>query len=211
MSSKSAEYREETTELGDKKVADEIAAEISSSWKFKGHPPKIPVLLFMSGFQGSGKTTVIDVLKQDLDLAVVSSDEIRYKLFERRWENDEKFRQTVNVARNALLRKALETGYNITIDQFVTKERVEVAERIVRESGKGYKLLFIYLDAPEEVLIDRVKKREPVPGKYNGTVEELMADFQKRGYPNYGMFDRVIDSSNKTPQQLSDQIKPLLI
>lgn len=210
MSAKFAGYREENTELGDKKIADEIATEISSSWKFKGHPPTIPVLLFMGGFQGSGKTTVLDILRENLDLAIVSSDEIRYKLIERKWNIDEKFRQTVNATRNLLLRKALLTRQNVAIDQFITEERIRIAKEIVDQSGEKYKIIYVYLDAPDEVLIERVRTRQPITGKYNGTVEELMVDFQKRGAPNYGLFDRVIDSSKTIPQQIVQEIKPFL-
>lgn len=103
-----------------------------------------------------------------------------------------------------VVRRLRSVGYLMAQNQPLWDRLIDKAES--RMDG------FIYAsDAPQEVLINRVRKRKPLPGKYNGTVEELMVDFKKRGYPNYGLFDRVLDSSHKNPQELAAEIKPLLM
>lgn len=203
-----ADLKEELGEKADKETVDRLTNAISLSWKFKEKPPAKPVLVYLGGFQGSGKTTTLELVRPDLDLIIISTDEIRHQLFEGGWEVNEKFKHTVNATRNSLLRKALAKGHHIAIDQRTTQQRIELAKKIAQEVNKNYRLVFVYLDAPENVLKQRVVTRQPFPGKYNGTLEELMVDINTTAYPiNLGLYDRVIDSSRTNPQAIATEIK----
>ncbi len=201
-------------ELGikaNKKIVSEVARELSAKWHFKNNLPKNPVVLIVSGFQGSGKTTAINLLKKDLDLIVISPDEIRYKLFERGWEVSEQFVHTVNATRNNLLRKALNLGRNIAIDQLTTPARISLIQDIIdKNKDKKYKLLKIYLDASEEALIKRVESRQQLQGTYKGAVSELKESIAKFGKPNLSLYDLVLDSEELNLKQIAEKIEALI-
>lgn len=201
------ELEEEKGTKADRKTVEELTDEISSSWNFKEEPPAKPVLLFLGGFQGSGKTTTLELIRNELDLAIISSDEIRYKLFERGWKISEEFRHTISATRNNLIRRALSTGHHVAIDQRTTPQRIELVKEIANQEDKGYKPIFAYLDSPHEVLKQRMGTRQPFPGRHQGTLEELMEDINNSGYPDYGLYDLVIDSSKINPQAIANQLK----
>ncbi len=131
---------EELGILADKKTVSEITKELSAKWNFKNNPPKNPVVLIVSGLQGSGKTTVISLLRKDLDLIIISPDEIRHKLFERRWKVSEQFIHTVNAIRNCLLEKALSLGHYVVIDQLTSSTRINIIQSIINENKNTWSI-----------------------------------------------------------------------
>ncbi len=188
----------------------ELTEEITSTWRVGEHQPKKPVLLFLSGFQGSGKTTALEILRKETDLIIVSPDEIRQKLFERNWEVSEKFIHTVNATKNNLLKRALLSGSHIAIDEFATETRINLASKIIKEADRKYKTLTVYLDTPENILEQRVKERKGFVGKYKGTVAELRDSIRKHGHPKFGLFDRVLDSSKMSAGEIAAEIKRMI-
>jgi len=196
-------------EAANKTLVGEIANKISSSWNFTRELPQRPVVLMIGGFQGSGKTTVLDILRRDNELIVISPDQIRHELFARGVEFSEEFVHTVNAARNALLKLALLRKRNIAIDQFVNKERIDVIEKIVSEENK-YRVIRVLLLADDKILEQRVRDRESIPETYRGTVGELKASIEKYGHPNPGLYDRVLDTQNLSPSEVAREIEKLL-
>lgn len=201
-------------ELGlkaERKVVKEIAEEISVSWNFWNNPPENPILLMVGGFQGSGKTTALEILRKDLDLVIISPDEIRHKLFEKGWKVNEQFVHTVNAARNNLLKKALQLGHHIAIDQLTTPLRIDLARKIIEENSSNYRLLTIYLKASRETLLSRASSREVLPGRYRGTVDELDASMKMHREQDLSIYNLVLDSERLNPQQIAERIKRLIV
>lgn len=203
------DLRQELGETANKSNVEGLTAEISSAWEFKGEPAKKPIVLMLGGFQGSGKTTVLEVLRKNLDFVVISPDQIRYRLFEKGWERGEEFTQTVNATRNSLLRKALSLGYHVIIDQLTTEARINLARQITEEVDRNYRVISVYIDAQQEVLEQRVQTRRGFPQTYQGTLEELRQSYEEHGQLNFGLYDRVLHSDRMTPEQIAKEIKVL--
>lgn len=200
-------HLEELGVKADIKTVREISNEIFSSWNFKGEFPEKPVALYLGGFQGSGKTTALDLLAKDMDFALISPDEIRHKLFERDWRVSEKFVHTVNATRNDLLRRALYLGHHIAIDQLTTEERVKLMRKTVEEVNPKFKTVTVFLEIPHPILEERVRTRKGHPGNYNGTVEELRQSLRLHGHQTFGIYDRVIHADKMTPIQIVNELR----
>jgi len=197
-------------ELGvkaDRKLVEEISKEIIASWGLKNGFPKRPVALLIGGFQGSGKTTVLSILKKRLDLIVISPDEARDRLFTRKILFNEIFVHTVNAIRNNLLKTALSLKHNVAIDQKATLARINIEKAIIRKEGKGeYKFFAVFLKASEKTLEQRLRTRKKLQGVYRGTVSELKASVKKYGMQDLSFYDLVLDSEKMQPEEIVDKI-----
>lgn len=112
-------------EMGESKnaLAREIADTIIARWTKEGHHKSpSPFILFLGGLQGSGKTSTIAQLRKDsgLDFAIISPDEIRWEMFSREVflteETSAAWAQTVDTARNMLLKAVLQRNFSVVID-----------------------------------------------------------------------------------------------
>jgi len=163
-----------------------------------------PILLLLGGFQGSGKTTTVELIRKNIDLLIISPDEIRYQLFAKKMPFGEKFVNTVEETRNKLLKEAIKTKRDIVIDQRVTPPRILAAKEIIKNSD--YQLKIVFLKTPEEVLINRVTNRAEIQGKYKGTVDELKACLQEDRKLDLSLYDFVIDSNKHSPSEVAKKI-----
>lgn len=201
---------EEVGIYADTLLVEKIADEISSKWKLSKKLPKNLQVLLVGGFQGAGKTTVLEILKKKIDLIIISPDEIRHNLFEKgRTVNDE-FVRTVDATRNELLRKALQTGQHIAIDQLTTPARIELVRNIIKERKAKYKLLTVYLKASKNILIKRLEGRQQLPGTYKGTVNELKKSMFKHGEPDLGSYDLILDTEKLSPFETAKKLQGLV-
>jgi cytidylate kinase len=197
-------------ELGvkaDKKLVEKISKEIVASWNLKGGFSKNPMILLIGGFQGSGKTTVLNILRKKIDLIVISPDEIRDGLFARKILFNEAFTHTVNAIRNNLLKTVLPLRHNVAIDQLTTLTRINIAKEIVEKEGKGkYKFFTVFLKASEKTLEQRLGTRKKLQGTYRGTVSELKASVEKYGMQDLSFYDLVLDSEKMQPEKIVQEI-----
>ena len=193
-----------TTEM--KKQADLI----SNTWSFPGVLPPNPVLLLVGGFQGSGKTTVLELLQSDPGMIVISSDEIRHNLFSQEHPFSDDFVRLVNATKFELMIRATETGHIIAVDQGLTPDRVTIAKKMLEPDSK-YSVLSIFLSAPKDVLTERVSERRQLAGRYRGKVEELEASME-RYEERYGRlkasdYDLTIDTNGNSPEEIAALIR----
>lgn len=180
----------------DPDLVDKLVREISSKWTIKRDRPAVPTLVLFGGFQGSGKSTIIDELQKNPEstFIVISPDEIRSKLFNMIPFSDA-FVHTVFAARNTLLQKALKTGQNILIDENSTPLRISLFDSFVKNiQGSKYKVLTVFLEVSKETLIQRVKSRLQVQGRYAGKVNELVASIEEHGEIELGAYGIIIDT-----------------
>src|SRR5262245_54029987 len=99
-------------ELGTRASFEEVKKQadlISSKWTLPERLPQHPRLLLLGGFQGSGKTTVLELLQTNPGIIVVSPDEIRHNLFAQEYPFSEEFVRVVNATKFELVRRALGT------------------------------------------------------------------------------------------------------
>lgn len=180
----------------DPDLVDKLVREISSKWTIKRDRPDVPTLVLFGGFQGSGKSTIINELQKNPESTyiVISPDEIRSKLFDMIPFSDV-FVHTVFAARNTLLQKALKTGQNILIDENSTPLRISLFNSFAEKlQGSRYKVLTIFLEAPKETLIQRIKSRPQVQGRYAGKVNELLASIEEHGEIDVDAYGIIIDT-----------------
>lgn len=195
-------------ELGREVDPEEVSLlveKIVQNWDLSLPQPEHPFLVMLGGFQGSGKTTTIETFKSTNHVLVVSPDEIRHHLFAQQYPFSEAFVRLVNATKFALIRKVLELGYSGIVDQAITPDRVEQTQQIVAQFPQ-YQFLTVFLNAPVEVLQQRVTERQPAPGRYKGTVAELetsMAAYTQRyGTPQPDEYDLFIDTTKHAPQEV---------
>lgn len=202
---------EEQGVLGDRKIAQEIVGEIKQKWA-ETAPGKNPFALMIGGFQGSGKTTTLELIK-DASFVVVSPDEIRFKLFEKEYYLTDETRpvwvQTVNLTRNMLIEEAIFSGRSVAIDEHTTQDRINLVQEMLKEKP-DYRLLTILLSTPKDELRRRVGERPRAVDKYTGTLGELEGSIKKHGEPDLSLYDLVIDTSVTNPEQTAEQIKSLM-
>jgi predicted kinase len=203
-------------ELGVGADAGEVSAQvdsISSKWQIPNEKPEHPTLLMVGGFQGSGKTTALEILKPRFPSVMISPDEIRHNLFEKGYPFSEEFTKIVNSAKFELIKKALDLGTSIIVDQSLTPDRVALVQHLLNGHSK-YRLLSVFLTAPTEVLKERVALRPQQAGRYKGTYLELEASMDKYsklyGEPQDGGYDLIIDSSVNDPQAIASLINESL-
>lgn len=190
----------------EKEFFDSIVSQLSQGWESREKPLTMPVMLLIGGHQGSGKTTVIDHIKDELELVVVSPDEIRQKLFDNKFPFSQKFIDLVNMCRDELIRRALGFGLSLAVDTNATPARIDYFENLLFGSLEEYKVIKVLLEAPHSVLKSRVENRVEKAGVYMGKVEELDAEVAKEVMSEEyeKAYDLAIDTSRYTPSEISE-------
>lgn len=202
--------KKERGEKADIAVAEKIISVLSRSWEPSASLPKHQILLLLAGFQGSGKTSVLQDIQKSHRFITISTDEIRHHLFEV-IEFSEVFEHNVCFVRNQLLVQAFRTGHHITIDENNSPWRIEFFRSLLEEHHTDTpKIVSVYLSASEETLIKRIRSRPQLPGRHAGTVDELQASLKKYGHPDLAIYDAVLDSENSSIDELVAQISRLL-
>lgn len=202
-----SKLNEELGILGKPNLVSQLCKEISSSWKSR--PFEKPFMLMISGFQGSGKTTVIHTLQKNNEFVIISPDQIRHKLFARGLKFSDEFVHTVNATRNKLLEIALSKKFNIIVDQFMDPDRAYVIGKIVKVK-KVYRIIKVFLFANMETLSQRVKDRKTLPQTYKGTFKELQATMEMYDEPDLSIYDKVLDSAKLGAKQVAAEVEKLL-
>lgn len=195
----------------DQALVSKVTDEITKSWIFKSPPPTKPKVIMIGGFQGSGKTTTINLLNQTFDLAIVSPDEIRHLLFSYHMPFLKKFVLTLKACAYQLLLQGLATGHHVAIDQITTPERIDAVKKTLEQPDfQNYQLITVYLQAPTDELIRRVANRPGFAGKYKGTVEELKSSIKQHGQPDLKLYDLVINTEQTSPTRTVEMISQFL-
>jgi cytidylate kinase len=172
-----------------------------------------PILLLIGGFQGSGKTTALDVLHSDTDLVIIFLDEIRQQMLDDSIPLDNEFIRLVNSIKYGLLDRLLEHNFSIALDQALYPDRIAITKQILKRFP-SYSLKTVFLNAPYEILVQRVADRPKQPNRYKGTVEQLEQNI--KNYTNrYGDmmdydFDMKIDTSKHDPLTVASLISQSL-
>ena len=193
-------------ELGvnaNKNLVTELIEDISSGWSITKIPLLHPFLLLIGGFQGSGKTSVLEKLSSQLSITTISPDDIRGRLLQKISFSDV-FVNTVNAARNRLIGKALATGQNVAIDGNAIPMRISLFRSLA--SSYKYKVLTVYLCASKDTLIKRLQLRPDRIGKYKGTIGQLKDCMMAYGKPDVTLYDVVFQTEQHMPEEIASQL-----
>jgi cytidylate kinase len=199
--------REEKYKMDIEKEAEKLAKEMVEKMQFP-EKSKDPIVLVFGGFQGSGKTTIIDLLKDDLNLVVISSDEVRHKMFEKKYVLNDKFRKVVKETRYKIFKKVLRMGHSVVLDDNYHPVRLEeIKDYLNNRNESKYRLISVCLKTSKEELIRRIDSREPRSGKYQGKVYELEGSIEKYREIDQGKYDLVVNTEELGPDEIAEIVK----
>lgn len=186
---------------------ENIVNEISSTWVKQDKSGAKKLILLIGGFQGSGKSSILDYIKNKVEILTISNDEVRQILFYRCFPFSDDFLKIVESVSVLLIRKAVGLGYSIAIDENITPPKIEKIKQALKQAGySDYKFLTVFLQVPKEELIRRVLSRTKVANRYQGTVDELEASLKKHGTINLSAYDLVIDSNEMSVEEIGKKI-----
>lgn len=146
-------------------------------------------LVIIDGPMGSGKTTIGKILHSKLKrTAVISSDKIKFFISD--FERGERDNTITGAVLQQMCREYIKHGINIVLPQgFWKKEYIKPYIELAKENNLK---LFIYqLEAPREVLIDRIKNRasqmtKPVPQE---RIDQNLDSWESHRYQTEKTFD----------------------
>lgn len=189
------------------KEAKKLSEEMIKGMQFSKKSKK-PIVLVFGGFQGSGKTTIINLLKDDLNLVVISLDEIRHRMFEKGYQLDDKFRQIVKTTSIEVFKRVYQIGYSIVIDNNIIPFRLEEIKKFLNnDENNKHRLISVCLEASKEELVRRLNTRDFVPGRYQGTTNELEGSMKKYGEIDANKYDLVINTEELNAEEIAEKVK----
>ena len=154
-------------------------------------------LILLDGPKGSGKTTLSELLKNNLSNTEFFSLDHERKLLDRTASIDNDNKRAFQIITDKL-RNVFEQKKNAVIDSGISQERLKILEKISEQySVKLYKFSLI---APYDVLHSRVKERDESRGK-NFDKERFDYTFNAQQSKSFDGFS-IIDSSKLSPQEM---------
>ncbi len=154
-------------------IEKEIIVDLTKNFSFT--PQVQPLLLVIGGFQGAGKSSLIERIKKISHINVISNDVIRQSLFDRGVKYSPKFAKYVSTICETLVKISLNVSSHTVIDANAHSKRIEEIKKLLKDHNYIHKPIKIYLKTSAEVLKNRVKFRQPVAGAYQGTEQDLEA------------------------------------
>lgn len=147
-------------------------------------------ILILCGRQGSGKTTLADLLHNELSYtAHIGVDHI--KRFISEFRNIPSHLLVSKKVINAMTAEYIKNEVSVIVEQNVSQAEIEILEQLAKDLGVDF---FVYkLEASEEVLKERITERTEKLNKPIIPQEELDEQktvFDENNYP----FARLIDS-----------------
>jgi dephospho-CoA kinase len=183
-------------------LEQEIVYELS-----KDHHNKVqerPVLILVGGFPGAGKTTLLRHLKELYDAQDISTDVIRQALFNRGIKLSAEFSTCVANISKKMIRNALNNHLHIFFDANAHSRVIVEIENLLEKERSQYSVIKIFLNTSEETLIERIRKRDPLEGCYQGTEHDLQGALASTKI-NLDQYDLVVDTD-----KLSEKTDPMI-
>jgi len=159
-----------------------------------------PVLVLLSGYSGSGKTSVIKELAKKYSYEFIITDQIRQSLIDQGQDPfDEKGSGLTRKIRTDLIAKTDKS--NLVIEGNFDQQGIL---ELKAQMAKTYKVFAVFLKADEDILESRVQKRQPESGMYQGDIEGLRQTL-KRDW-DWDSYDLVLDTSKLSPVEVAKRI-----
>ena len=158
------------------RTTQEITLQLSKD--LAGHPHTQPLLIFIGGFPGAGKTTLIKALAETHDVTVISWNAIRQILLDKKMKDSPLGGEIIETVNQNLLKLCFQRHVNVVIDANAHAWNMSKIETFLRTqpNAQGYKVVKICLNPPVETLFKRVCAREQKEGIHQGTESDLRRD-----------------------------------
>jgi len=161
-------------------------------------------LLLIDGPMGGGKSTVAELLKGRLEKVLFTGlDRLKWSIagFDRSPEENRLVAHLVE----AITRTALKDGISVCVEQgFLRAEYIEPFIRIAKELN--VEILIYQIEAPKDVLIDRLSSRKtPAEAKTPISTERIVQNLNTYFDNKYSQA-KIIDSQKLSPEQIVEII-----
>ena len=163
--------------------------------------PKRQILLCPVGLIGAGKTTVVKLLSDKLNLVRISNDEIRQILKEKGYNYNR-----VGEISFLVMEKFLRDGYSAAIDGNSASNK---AKKFVADAIEMHKLvaIWILIDPPEQFIINKLKNF-PHTWLFQNAEEAVKGYFEYKKHYKYDHDDlNFIYTFDPSKTNLDDQIE----
>lgn len=192
-------------------VAKEITEELAQ--KLQGNPTASPFVLLVGGYPGAGKTALIQAIAQSHNVAIVSLNDVRQCLLDRKTRGSLLDWDVIQKVYQNLLTISLEKGFNVAIDTNAHSQKMGEVESFLQQDphGRNYKVVKILLHPSTETLFSRIRARVQMEGVHQGTEHDLKRDLAtpfKRIDPS--QYDLVIDTEKTSFAEELAQVDELL-
>jgi predicted kinase len=128
-------------------------------------PVASPVFIAVSGLPGTGKSYFCNRLVERLPLVVLESDALRKELFPQPAYSSQESARLFRVM-HRLIERLLKRGISLVLDATNLSERFR--ERLYNIADRlGVKLILVRVEAPPEVVYQRLKSRQRQAGPRN--------------------------------------------
>jgi len=139
---------------------DRMKAALPGPWEAIGVPsvkPKLPHVLAMVGLPGSGKSTLAKAIYQNRqDAFYIGSENVAYAMFQKDKCSTEEYRKVYDWIYRAI-ELIVNSGHGVIFDS--TNGLKQYRQTLLDKVGNKGKLTFVQLEAPDEVLLERLNKR----------------------------------------------------
>ena len=159
-------------------------------------------LILLDGSKGAGKTSVSNILVKHLQATVsLSIDTERHVLLNQERSLTELNKEAFEVVVEKIA-SHLGKSLSVVVDCGLTQERVSRLENLAR--GKNAKVYRFFLDAPYEMLLERVRARDKSRGRQTDEkrFEEVFRIIHAKDLKTF----QVIETDILTSEQISDKI-----
>lgn len=144
-----------------------------------------PLLVVIQGAPGSGKTTLVEKLRQDIGLPIIGKDDIKEMLFDHIEQFDREFSRLQGMASFEMLyafaRTFLQNGKSVAIEgAFHTELSRENIRNILNTTGARYLEFFCHVDeATRQLRIEqRAKSGTRHPSHQDGKAGIVASNYQ---------------------------------
>lgn len=167
-------------------------------------------LVIIDGPMGSGKTTVSKMLHERLEgTARVALADV--KRFISGFEKDHTYNKISQEVILSMVDEYLKRGINVIVEWAMKKERGETFMEISKKHD--VRCLFYQLDAPKELLLNRVKNRTTVLLNKSELADHNIENIEKNFEKNYNFHSEnkyggaiIFDSEKLSPEQIVELI-----
>jgi predicted kinase len=161
-------------------------------------------MIIIDGPMGSGKTTIATLLNKKLKrTAHVGIDRIKFFVSDFKRDHDDN-QMTLSVLLK-MIDEYIKNGINILIAQgLYKKEHLDPYVKIAKK--KNLRLFMYQLDAPNDVLLERIIKR-PKPAEARTKVSKINIMNNLKGWSeNRQKFEKVFDTSKISEEKIVKEI-----
>jgi predicted kinase len=172
------------------------------SQELKGNGADKPILLLIGGYPGAGKTTLINELVKEHDIAVISWNSIRQALLDRGVKGSPYDGEIIEAVNANLFRICLERNVNIVIDANAHSHNVKLFEELLDSENYGdvYQVMKLCLNPPTALLLSRIRAREQKEDIHAGTEADLVRDLNSiRKKINMNDYSLIIKNDENIP------------